>query len=88
MVSEYIWHNGVTSAIGNETSETLHLTTSDGTARVPSIQHNDATDWLKSIELTQDNASAVVILSHRSWVTCGKLPWESLFSCNSTPVGL
>jgi hypothetical protein len=49
MVSEYIWHNGVTSAIGNEASETLHLTTSDGTARVPSTLHNDATDWLKSI---------------------------------------
>jgi hypothetical protein len=92
MVSEYIWHNGVTSAIGNEpsmlASETLHLTTPDGTARIPSIHYNNATNWLKPIKVIHDNALAVVILSDRSWVTCGKSPWESPFFANSTSVGL
>jgi hypothetical protein len=34
----------------------LHLTMSDGTARIASMHHNNATDRLKSIEDIQDNA--------------------------------
>jgi hypothetical protein len=33
-----------------------HLTTSDRTARIPSMYYNGAGDWLKSGEVIQDNA--------------------------------
>jgi hypothetical protein len=32
-----------------------HLTMSDGTARIPSIHHNSAADWLNLSEVIQNN---------------------------------
>jgi hypothetical protein len=47
-----------------------HLTTSDGTARVPPIHYRDATSRLKSIDILQDNALAVSVSVPSELVTC------------------
>jgi hypothetical protein len=39
------------------------LLTSDSTARIPSILHNIATDWLKFLEIIQDDTLIVSVLS-------------------------
>jgi hypothetical protein len=43
------------------------LLTSDSTARIPSILHNNATDWLKLLEMKKDDALIVSVLSCQSW---------------------
>jgi hypothetical protein len=43
----------------SESSTSVAHTTSDGTARRPSIHPTDATDWLKSVDIIQDNALTV-----------------------------
>jgi hypothetical protein len=61
----------------------LHLFTSDGTARIPSMSYHGAGDWLKPVEGIQDNAlmmSVFVVFVPSELATCSK-PQEP----NSTP---
>jgi hypothetical protein len=50
----------------NVVSRLLHLTTSDRIARIPSILHNNALDWLKLLEVIQGNALIISVLSYQS----------------------
>lgn len=62
---------------GRAQQESLHskglpqLTTSDGTARVPLIHYENATDWLESIKIIQDNALIVRVFVTSELGTCG-----------------
>jgi hypothetical protein len=50
-----------------------HLTTSDGTARIPLIHHNSAADELESTEVIQDTALIVRVFVLSELVTCSIL---------------
>jgi hypothetical protein len=48
----------------------LHLTTSDRTARIPSMHYNSVDNCLKLIEVIQDNAFIVSVCVSSELVTC------------------
>jgi hypothetical protein len=51
----------------------LHLFTSDGTARIPSMHYNGAGDWLKPIECIQDKALIISVFVPLELATCSIL---------------